>query len=424
LARSIVIDRWECKALKEHREGWLLVYGRRKTGKTWLLRNCMEWDLYAHVSHAGKCVVDSGEGPRLMDLDECFRLVEEELRRGGLVIVDEFQRLPLEYWDLVAFLHGRSDGLMVACGSSHSLVHKVFEPRSPLLGIFQAFHVDIASIWDAAASLYRAGLNPRLSLLWAPLVRDPWILAHLNPEGEPWETLSEKARSIVPIARGLVGEVFAEEGRSLTRTYEAVLELLAHRVWKASEIAHHLHAQGLISSPSPGVATGILTVLEKIGLVKGLPLWRTRGARRYYRHRSTLVSLLYRLSSIVDAGLTPSAGQIRSWYGVEAQFDIGELLARYHGLRQAYSILPEGEDIDVVLLDKKGRPEWGYEVKTGKIRAPEAEKALERIRRAGIPKAGIASLSQKPPMIGDRALGPRDLVTISLQLAAAMNNTW
>jgi len=26
LTGSVVIDRWECKALKENREGWLLVY--------------------------------------------------------------------------------------------------------------------------------------------------------------------------------------------------------------------------------------------------------------------------------------------------------------------------------------------------------------------------------------------------------------
>jgi len=418
VAGGITIDRWECSLLRRHRESWLLLYGRRKTGKTWLLRNCVEWDVYAHVTRASQCILDSHGRAGLVELKECFETLGKTLRRGGVVVLDEFQRLPDEYLDLVAFAHGDAEGRLYACGSSYGLVHRVFEPRSPLLGIFQALHVDIASTWDTIASLAHAGLDPEDAAIWAPLARDPWILAHVRPEGDPWRVLAAKAHTLAPTARGLIGEVFSEEGRSLTRTYEAVLELLAQGVWRASDIAHHLYTRRLASTPTPGTATGILAVLEKMGLVKSVPLWKTRGARRYYRHRSTLTSLLYRLSATVEAGLTPDPETIRSWYGTEAQFDIGELLADYHGLTQAHTILPTGEDIDAVLLDKKGRPQWGYEIKLGAITRAEAAKAIERMRRLGIPAAGLISMTRRPPRLGDKQLGPHDLLALSRELAA------
>jgi len=199
-----------------------------------------------------------------------------------------------------------------------------------------------------------------------------------------------------------------------------VLQLLAEGVWRASDIAQSLYTMGLSSSPSPGAATGVLSVLESLGLVEGIPLWRTRRARVYYRHRSSATSILYRLHPIaVEAGLKPDPAMVRSWYGVELQFTIGELLSHYHGLKRAYSILPRGEDIDVVLLDRRGKPVWGYEIKMGRVSRGEAEKAVNRARSLGIPRVGIVSLAEEPPSVGDLQLGPEDLARIAVSMYEA-----
>ncbi|WP_231136295.1 hypothetical protein [Acidianus ambivalens] len=95
--------------------------------------------------------------------------------------------------------------------------------------------------------------------------------------------------------------------------------------------------------------------------------------------------------------------------GREVQFSIDELLAEKHNATLAYSPY---EDIDIVLLEK-GKPIIGYEVKLGEFSKAEAEKSIERIRRAGIPKAGLISLKEKPNFNADEELGPGDLVRIS-----------
>ena len=46
--------------------------GRRKTGKTRLLRHCLEWRFYATVTRDGECIVgERGQAPRFASLREC-----------------------------------------------------------------------------------------------------------------------------------------------------------------------------------------------------------------------------------------------------------------------------------------------------------------------------------------------------------------
>jgi len=396
LVQRIVIHRWECSYLakRSSEQGWVLVYGRRKTGKTWLLRNCVDWGLYATVTRSGECIVEDRASRRNIGLRECLSIATKELRKQGeSIVIDEFQRVPEKYWDLLAIAAQEAERGLMLCGSSLGIARRVFSERSPLLGFFEAFRVDLASVADTIASLHGQGLGAREAVLWSIIVRDPWILLHIEPRGEPWKLLAGRAAGLVPAARGLIGEVFSEEDRQLSRVYEAVLQLLAQGYWRAADIAAKLYEAGLSTSPQPGVATGVLRVLEEIGLVERVPLWRTRRARVYYRHRSSLVSLLYSVADYVEeVGGMPSPDMLLARYGVELQFGLGELLAERRGLRRGYSIPQGGRDIDVVLLDKRGKPEWGYEVKMGRLDAREAENIAEWIRSLGIPRAGIIAL--------------------------------
>ncbi|MGQ9597690.1 MAG: hypothetical protein ACUVQY_09045 [Thermoproteota archaeon] len=49
--------------------------------------------------------------------------------------------------------------------------------------------------------------------------------------------LCNKAYYFLTSASGLIGEVFEEEGRALTRVYDAVLRLVGGGLWKPSEIS-------------------------------------------------------------------------------------------------------------------------------------------------------------------------------------------
>ncbi|QOJ78836.1 ATP-binding protein [Infirmifilum lucidum] len=409
----IEIARRECSWLRAT-EGWLLVYGRRKTGKTWLLRRCLDWDMYVTVTRGGECIVESSGGVDTLPLADCLKAVTARVRgEEALAVLDEFQRLPEKYWDLVAVAYQEAKGRLVLCGSSLGVSRKVFDSRSPLLGLLAPLPVRVASMSDTVASLSRH-MGPRDAVLWAVVARDPWLIPHLDFSRKPWEDLALKAEPLSMAAGGLVGEVFMEEERSLTRAYEATLRALASGEWRLSAVSQRLYSAGLVSSPAPSTVTGLLGVLEGMGLVEGIRLWRTRGAKSYYRLASPAVSLLlYADEKYLSAGLQPRPEDLKARFALEAQFAVGEVLAEYKGLRQAYTVTPEG-DLDVVLLDASGAPAIAYEVKVGAVTEAEARRGAELARKLGVPKFGAVSLTERPEAAWlDEAYGPEDLVEAS-----------
>jgi len=406
---GLVVERWEAEFLR--RSGcWFLVYGRRKVGKTFILRRFLPWDFYVTVSRGGYCIVDGD----VVDVEGAVSRVVDVLEKGGAAIIDEFQRLPEHYWDLFARAH--PSGRLVLSGSSFGVVDRVLGRRSPLLGLLMPFKLDLISPADSIVSLVERGLSVRDAVLWATLIRDPWLIPFVDFSLPPWVEVSRLAPMLVASASGLIGEVFLEEERQLTRLYDALLRLLASGCWSPKVIAARLYSAGLLSSSSPGIVTGVLSKLEAMGLVEKVGLWRTRGAKFYYRHRSPLTSILlwldekfefegYTSSGIIDA--------LRSRLAFEAQFFLGELLAKARGFRRGYSILyGEQGDIDIVLLDRRGRAVEGFEVKVGALSSSEVRRAVERIRSLGIPRVGMISLVEKPPMLPgvDEILGPDELL--------------
>ena len=411
----VVIRRWECRLLEGWRGGWLLVYGRRKTGKTWLLRRCFRHDAYVVVTRRLSCLAVVDGRVREMGLVECLGEVGSWLSSGWRVVLDEFQRVPEGHWDRLALHAG--EGLLAACGSSMGIVSRVFGRRSPLLGLLEPLHVDIAAFHDAVASLSES-LEPLEAVEWGVYARDPWILAHIEPRGDPAEALAVHAPRLSPVASGLVGEVFEEEERSLTRLYEATLRLVASGVWSAAELAARLYEAGLVDKPSASTVTGILKVLSDMGLVEKVPLWRTRRARVYHRIRSSLLAVLLWAGDVAEeTGLPPSIDAMRSRHGVELAFNIGEMLAAEKRLRRAYSILPDGRDIDAVLLSRSGSPEWGYEVKRGEVGEREAAAIAEWLRSLGIHHAGLVALRGAARDALDEAIDAEELVRRAKRLS-------
>ncbi|MEM0376238.1 MAG: AAA family ATPase [Thermofilum sp.] len=402
----IVIERWEGHLLRSEK-AWTLVYGRRKTGKTFLLKRHVNWDAYYTVGRSGYGILEErGEGSKLLPYGEGLRAALDYLRTGGTVVIDEFQRLPEWAWDVISSMRESAEGRLILCGSSLGITSRVFDRRSPLLGALIPFKVDLASPSDTIASLAKH-LPPRLSLLWSVIARDPWLLGLLEPSGEPDEALASRAFALIPSAAGLVGEVFREEDRELTRLYDATLRVLAQGYWNASAVAQRLYEAGLIDRPQASHATGILDQLAKLGLVERLRLWRTRHARVYYRHRSSLLSILMHVEERCPDG-SPPPGMVRTLLGVEAQFFIGELLTEVKGLSRAYHVAAESE-VDVLLV-RGGKPVAGYEVKLGPIARSDARKAADRLRALGVPRVGLVSLAEKPEGLADEELGPEELV--------------
>ena len=383
------IRRRECGEVRGLR-GWRLIYGRRKVGKTYLATRCLDFDEYYLVTR-GLTVL---RGEEELQLDEGIRTVVRSLREGRTVILDEFQRLPETYLDVVSTAH--PDGTLISLASSMGAVKKVIDRNSPLLGLVLPYRLGIIKYSDALASVR----DPFKALLF----RDPWVIEHAGG----WDDVERNISSFYYVVKGLIGEIFQEEDRKLTQTYEAILLEVAGGMWNSTLIASRLAAMDL----NPQKASSYLDTLFKMGLIKKIKVYRGgRGSEWYYDLDSPVMSaVLYAEAKYrVSEGFR---GRVDLTYPIskELQFSIGEMLAEYYGAELAYS--PHG-DIDVILM-KKGKPFIAYEVKNS-FSGREAEKAVERIKALGIPRAGLVGVLEDPPPSED-SIGPSRLIEMAEEI--------
>ena len=416
----LVVERVEERLIRGF-EGWLLLYGRRKTGKTFLLRRVFRGSNYFVFTRSGYVLAEREGGLSTLNVEEAVKLACSLLDRGETVVLDEFQRLPEVFWDEIALHH--PNGRLIASGSSLGVLRRIFDRRSPLLGLLAPFKLDLIRYSDAVSALAGLCSSPRDALIWGVIIRDPWVIPMVSLRSDPVLEVCDKAYYFMASASGLVGEVFEEEERALTRVYDAVLRLTGEGVWRPSEMAGVLTSNKLISGGLSTV-TGLLERLVEMGLIEKVPLWRTRGSRYYFKHRSPLLSITYyvdqklRLSEGIYGRAEPDL--VLRALSREIPFSVGELLAEIHGGVRAYTVLPGGRgDVDVVILDESSKkPIIGYEVKLGEIEVAEARRAVERMHSCGIPRAGLISIASKPPRTpgAQEELGPEDLVEMARRL--------
>ncbi|MDT7862624.1 MAG: AAA family ATPase [Saccharolobus sp.] len=384
------ILRREYKDLK-NLEGWTLIYGRRKVGKSFLVRKYINYDLYYVITRDLQAYFPSDGSFR--KLDEAFSLTIRALKEDKTVVIDEFQRLPEKYWDGLSTEH--PNGKLILVGSSFRVMRKLVDKRSPLLGLVLPYRLDIIHYADVLSQIK----DPLLSLIY----RDPWTIGFVKS----LKDLKEKAYQLYMVTKALIGEIFEEEERQLTTLYEAILLSLAEGEWNTSIISGALNSKGFNVTSSS--VSGFLDILSNMGLIEKIRIYgEKRKAKWYYKISSPIISLVFYAEAKYNVSFTESVGELP--IGREVQFAIGELLAESHNLTLAYSPF---EDIDVVLLDKD-KPVIGYEVKLGEFTRNEAENSIERIRMAGIPKAGLISLAEKPNFTNaDEVLGPEELVKVA-----------
>ncbi|ABP95269.1 MULTISPECIES: AAA family ATPase [Metallosphaera] len=382
----LVLQRKECEELKRV-DYWILLFGRRKTGKTTLIKNCAKYDYFVTIANESEGLLEDGER---IGIPELLREIRSEVRRGGRVVIDEFQRLPERFYADISTLD-RTGGLVLA-GSSYGVLNKVFDSNSPLLGLVTPREIPILRYEEV---LSQVG-DPVLSTLF----RDPWVIPFVNSYGE----FLDRIREFSLISKGLVGEIFKEEERSLTELYYQSLLKVAEGVWKTSDLAGILQVKG-----GEATVSSLMNRLSKMGLVRKI---RTLGKELYYRHVSPVISLAFYAESkylVSDRDVKIPELPI----GLEVQFSVGEMISEYYGGDFVYS---PREDIDVIVM--KGRRRLiAFEVKMGEISESEAREAVRRMGRVA-ERVGLISLRERPPEIGDVSLGPTELLEMSRELVA------
>ncbi len=272
----VMIKRYQ-DILRWKRTGpWRLVYGRRKVGKSFFVKNETEWDAYYFVTRS-RDVVRNGE--EIIGYREFLGEFRKALGRERIV-VDEFQRLPSQFLDL---MHERGvEGELTLVTSSKFFARSVLGAGSPLLGLVTPFPMGLVSPSDVLASISPRGKKDAEK---AFILQEPWTapLARLDPE----YMLANALRSVP----GLLGEIATEEDRRLTETYDAILEAVAVGENTVGKIASYMAGK----FPERGTKnyTGYLKVLEDLGLIHRV---RVHGKRRsVYVHVSPVIETYYRV---------------------------------------------------------------------------------------------------------------------------------
>lgn len=344
-----IIKRQEAEEIKKGRS-WLLVYGRRKVGKTFMLKILCRFRHYFLVKRS----LDVLYNEKSIPIEEFKQTIKRLLEAGKTAVVDEFQRLGEDVLEEIATFH--PNGRLILSGSSMRVVKRVFEPKSPLLGFFTPLEIKFIRPSDIIRGL-KGRLSPQQLIEIASFIREPWMVPIYAGEGllEFVYNVAVKSKYIIT---SLVGEIFTEEERELTKKYQALISLIGSGVWNAKQLTSIMYANGLIPEPSPTNIIQYIKNLEGMGMVESIKMYRSKS--RYYRLVSPLMNIYYYLDSRYNIGerevsLEEVKPTLRRLVSMEIQNFVADSMAELFGGRKEYFNSPEKEiDFIITVRNKPG----------------------------------------------------------------------
>jgi hypothetical protein len=365
----------EIKKLKAAK-GWKLVYGRRKTGKSFLIENFTKWNNYFFVKRGGE-IFDKTKKKNLT-YTSFIILLEELLKTNKKIVIDEFHRLPKDFLD---FLHIHSgQGEITLISSTLWLSKRLQEKDSPILGLFHEILVNPIDERDILRELVSYG-KPEEVIVLGVYLREPLMLRYLETKSKDILTdYFEGTRFLVPL---LVTSVFQEEDKEFSQIYEGVVRAIAGGNVNSKNITNFLFSRRLIPREEHGYSQQYLANLIKLGLVKKFKIFDSR--KFVYANASPMIDAYFYLDekyNFSEEEMTRK--QIKEVLEKVTPFYvedfIGSFLAKCWGLRRN-KILSPNLEIDLVLckfkkLEIVGEIKWRKKLFNKDIR--KIEEKLER----------------------------------------------
>jgi len=349
---------------------WKMIYGRRKTGKSFLVENFLKYDRFFFVNR-DSTVMDrvSMEKYTWSEFLKVFR----ELLGMKRIVIDEFHRLPSEFLD---FLHSTgSRGELILITSTLWLTRKLLGEGSPLIGLVYPIRVGLIDERDLIKSLSSEFSGKEL-IEACVYLREPFLIPNFKPSLR--EFLTRFLFQNKYFLKNLIGEIFSEEERELTNVYDVILRAISNGRNVSTEISTTLFSRGLIVKDNPGVVQKYLDILTEMGIIEKFKVY---GKRKFkYMHISPLMDLHFYLEekySYVEVD-TPlefikDVVEIKIPYHVEQYFR--SLLSKIFGL-QPQLIEEKDYELDLALFkfnDLKliGEVKWRDHVSVGEIKSIE-----------------------------------------------------
>lgn len=270
----------ECK-------NWILLYGRRKTGKSYLVENFIPHDDYFFVKN-DRTIVQKKTSQSLT-YEAFLALLHRDIEDGKTAVIDEFHRLGE---DFLQELHlAKKSGKLILISSTLHLSKKLVDKNSALLGLVAEFPLGLISLSDTLAALENSALTPKARMELAILLREPLAVDYFTEKKPAREQFAQVLIGSLRTIPALVGEVFSEEERTLSAVYEGVLRAIANGHCNSGEISSYLFARKLIAKDDPSLLSQYLKNLQDFGLIRRIRIFNK--SKFIYKHNSPLVRIFY-----------------------------------------------------------------------------------------------------------------------------------
>ena len=373
----MIIERYEVEEIKKIKK-WLLIFGRRKTGKTFLVENFLTYDDYFFVKRDRSII--SKKDRKEITYDTFTTLIERELSNGKTIVIDEFHRLDESFFDFIHYIE--KNGKLILISSTLYLSKKMFSSRSPILGFFAEVPISIISLKDTLKHLKKYKMDKKQLLELSIILREPLMIEFFDEKEDPRRIIARSIMYSVKTVPALVGEIFTEEERSISAVYEGILRAIANGKTVSGEISSYLFSRKLIKKDDPSIIQQYLKNLMEFGIIKRLKVYGKN--KLVYKHISPLSRIYY----YADEKYNVSERKVNEKeikriideiMPMMVEDSIREFISEKYDLEET---LFEAKDYDVDgCLLKFKIPEIALEIKWGKkINIEEIENNLKRIK--------------------------------------------
>src|SRR3989338_1425389 len=217
---------------------WLLIYGRRKTGKTFLVHTFAKFDAYFFVKTDKGVLTKENTS---ISYDTFMELLKRGIEENKTIVIDEFHRLGNDFFD---FLHASpKKGKIILISSTLFLSKKLLSQKSALLGLFAEIPIGLIDLQDTLHFLKKYHFENKEMLELAIILREPIAIDYFQDGKKAREILAQVISGSTKTIPALVGEIFTEEARETSAAYEGVLRAIAVGKTNSGEISSYLFSK-------------------------------------------------------------------------------------------------------------------------------------------------------------------------------------
>ena len=378
----IILRNLEKTRLNETK-GWIFVFGRRKTGKSFLVKNFIKWDDYFFIKR-DRSILSEKEGN--LGYDTFINVLKRDLNDNKSVVIDEFHRLGEDFLDILHSLEKK--GKLIVISSTLFLAKRLLNKKSPILGLFSEMPIKIIRLEDTLNSLKKFNFAKKELIENAIVLREPITINYFDKNNKARKVFSKVILNTINTVPAFVGEIFSEEEKTISAIYEGVLRAISIGKINSTEIADYIFSKKLIANNDASIVQQYLKNLVDFGIIKKIKVYNRN--KFIFKHISPLTQLFYYADErynisereVVEEEIERIVNEIMPKI---IEDNIREFFALKFGLIESI-IETKDYDVDACLL-KFNKPEIAIEIKwKDKISDSEIEKIEETLFRVDCKK--------------------------------------